>query len=258
MWGRSLYLNIQRFIIFQMTINLCACLIVLLGSFIGLDSPLTVTQMLWVNLIMDTFAAMALSSLPADRKVLFDAPRKPESHIINKGMFIRIVGIGAVFFLILAGLWQLLWHKDITTVSQLLNGDSLSVFIGKFTDLSHATDHLGGKQMGIFFTIFVMLQFWNLFNARYYKTDRSLILDIADALKKKRPLSESFSPGFFWISLVIVFGQVIIVTFAGEMFSVEPLKFTDWLWIMLITSPVLLVADVFRTVKELINKRKSI
>ena len=258
MWGRSLYLNIQRFIIFQMTINLCACLIVLLGSFIGLDSPLTVTQMLWVNLIMDTFAAMALSSLPADRKVLFDAPRKPESHIINKGMFIRIVGIGAVFFLILAGLWQLLWHKDITTVSQLLNGDSLSVFIGKFTDLSHATDHLGGKQMGIFFTIFVMLQFWNLFNARYYKTDRSLILDIADALKKKRPLSESFSPGFFWISLVIVLGQVIIVTFAGEMFSVESLKFTDWLWIMLITSPVLLVADVFRTVKELINKRKSI
>ena len=254
MWGRSLYLNIQRFIIFQMTINLCACLIVLLGSFIGLDSPLTVTQMLWVNLIMDTFAAMALSSLPADRKVLLDSPRKPDSHIINKGMFIRILGVGTVFFLLLAGLWQLMWHKDITSVSQLLTADSLKVFVDRFADLSHVKDHLGDRQMGIFFTIFVMLQFWNLFNAKYYRTDRSLILDIADAVRRRRPMKESFSAGFFWISLVIVLGQVIIVTFAGKMFGVEPLGLEDWLLIMLLTSPVLIVADVFRTVKNLIRK----
>ena len=254
MWGRSLYLNIQRFIIFQMTINLCACLIVLLGSFIGLDSPLTVTQMLWVNLIMDTFAAMALSSLPADRKVLLDRPRKSDSHIITKGMFIRILGVGAVFFILLAALWQLMWHTDITSVSQLFTGDSFKVLVGRFADLSHAKEHLGDKQMGIFFTIFVMLQFWNLFNARYYRTDRSLILDLLDAVRRKRQISESFSAGFFWISLVIVLGQVIIVTFAGKMFGVEPLGLEDWLLILLLTSPVLIVADIFRTVKNLIGK----
>ena len=101
MWGRSLYLNIQRFILFQMTINFCACMIVLFGSFVGLDSPLTVTQMLWVNLIMDTFAAMALSSLPAEKRVLLDAPRNSESHIINRYMLLRIVGVGALFFIVL-------------------------------------------------------------------------------------------------------------------------------------------------------------
>ena len=256
MWGRSLYLNIQRFIIFQMTITLCACLIVLLGSFIGLDSPLTVTQMLWVNLIMDTFAAMALSSLPADKRVLLDSPRKPDSHIINRGMFARIIGIGSIFFVILAGLWQLMWHKEITSVSQLFDIDSFQIFIGRFTDMSHISDHLGGKQMGIFFTIFVMLQFWNLFNAKYYKTDRSLILDLIDAARRKRPLKESFSAGFFWISLVIVLGQIIIVTFAGKMFNVEPLELSDWLLIMLMTSPVLIVADIFRTVRRIIKRSR--
>ena len=254
MWGRSLYLNIQRFIIFQMTINLCACLIVLLGSFIGMDSPLTVTQMLWVNLIMDTFAAMALSSLPADRKVLLDSPRKPDSHIITSGMFYRIFGVGIIFFLLLAGLWQLMWHKEIISVSQLFSSDSLHVFFGRFTDMSHIKDHLDGKQMGIFFTIFVMLQFWNLFNAKYYKTDRSLIMDLVDAATKKRSMRESFSAGFFWISMVIILGQVIIVTFAGKMFSVDSLGLVDWLLIMLLTSPVLIIADLFRTFRILVKQ----
>ena len=252
MWGRSLYLNIQRFIIFQMTINLCACLIVLLGSFIGLDSPLTVTQMLWVNLIMDTFAAMALSSLPADKKVLHESPRKPDSHIINKGMLVRIVGVGSVFFFLLAGLWQLMWHTDAHTLSQLLNKDSLYIFIDRFAELSHVKDHLGGKELGIFFSIFVMLQFWNLFNARYYKTDRSLILDLTDAVRRKRTLKESFSAGFFWISLVILLGQIIIVTFAGRMFGVEPLDLQDWKLMILITSPVLIIADLYRTIRHYI------
>lgn len=254
MWGRSLYLNIQRFIIFQMTINLCACMIVLLGSFIGLDSPLTVTQMLWVNLIMDTFAAMALSSLPAEKRVLMDAPRKPESHIVNRYMLLRIVGVGALFFVLLAGLWQLMWHKNIDSVADLLNMDSLRMFFSQFADMSHIKAHLGGKELGIFFSIFVMLQFWNLFNARYFKTDRSLILDIVDAIKRRRPLKESFSAGFFWISLVIVLGQILIVTYASPMFGVEPLQFMDWVWMMVITSPILIVADVFRTVSSLLKR----
>jgi Ca2+-transporting ATPase len=254
MWGRSLYLNIQRFIIFQMTINLCACLIVLLGSFIGLDSPLTVTQMLWVNLIMDTFAAMALSSLPADKNVLMDKPRHPESHIVNRRMLRRIIGVGILFFAILAGLWQLMWHKDIDSMSALLNMDSLRIFFERFSDLTHSKAHLGGKEMGIFFSIFVMLQFWNLFNAKYYKTDRSLILDIVDLFRNPAKVKESYSAGFIWISLVIILGQIIIVTFAGRMFNVEPLQLRDWILIFLITSPVLLITDCFRTIANLIKK----
>ena len=254
MWGRSLYLNIQRFIIFQMTINLCACLIVLLGSFIGMDSPLTVTQMLWVNLIMDTFAAMALSSLPADRKVLNDKPRNPESHIINRKMLSRIVGVGILFFGILAGLWQLLWHSDISCVRDILTMDSLKTFITGFTDLKDDKAHLNGYELGIFFSIFVMFQFWNLFNAKYYRTDRSLLQDIVDLFRCPRKVKESFSPGFVWISLVIVLGQILIVTFAGRMFNVSPLYAQDWLWIMIITSPVLIIADIARTMINLFKK----
>lgn len=254
MWGRSLYLNIQRFIIFQMTINLCACLIVLLGSFIGLDSPLTVTQMLWVNLIMDTFAAMALSSLPADRKVLYDKPRDPHSHIINRKMLARIVGVGAIFFVMLAGLWQLLWHTDITCVKDLLKPENIRIFITGFADLSHSKAHLGGYELGIFFSVFVMLQFWNLFNVKYFRTDRSLLLDLVDLVGNPKKVKESYSQGFILISLVIVAGQILIVSFAGKMFNVSPLQPADWLWIMLITSPVLFVADIARTLMNIIRK----
>lgn len=254
MWGRSLYLNIQRFIIFQMTINLCACLIVLLGSFIGLDSPLTVTQMLWVNLIMDTFAAMALSSLPADRKVLYDKPRDPHSHIINRKMLARIVGVGAIFFVMLAGLWQLLWHTDITCVKDLLKPENIRIFITGFADLSHSKAHLGGYELGIFFSVFVMLQFWNLFNAKYFRTDRSLLIDLVDLVGNPKKVKESYSQGFILISLVIVAGQILIVSFAGKMFNVSPLQPADWLWIMLITSPVLFVADIARTLMNIIRK----
>ena len=251
MWGRSLYLNIQRFIIFQMTINLCACLIVLLGSFIGLDSPLTVTQMLWVNLIMDTFAAMALSSLPADRKVLNDKPRNPESHIINRQMLFRIIGIGSIFFVALAGLWQLLWHTDITCVKDLLTVDAAKLFVSGFADLTHTKAHLSGYEMGIFFSVFVMLQFWNLFNAKYYRTDRSFLIDCIDIFRRPSAAKESFSSGFLWISLVIVLGQVLIVNFAGRMFNVSPLALNDWLWIILITLPVLVLGDTMRLMKKL-------
>ena len=244
MWGRSLYLNIQRFIIFQMTINLCACLIVLLGSFIGLESPLTVTQMLWVNLIMDTFAAMALSSLPADRRVLYDKPRKPESHIINRKMLVRIVGVGIVFFAALAGLWQLLCHTDITSVSELFTARIIK----------GSTGHMSTYEMGVFFSIFVMLQFWNLFNAKYYSTGRSLILDLIDLFKKPAAVKNTYSRGFIFISLTIVLGQIFIVSLAGRMFNVSALAFKDWMWIMLLTAPVLVLGDLLRTVKIFVRK----
>lgn len=257
MWGRSLYLNIRRFIVFQMTINVCACLIVLLGSFVGLDSPLTVTQMLWVNLIMDTFAAMALSSLPADKSVLFDSPRDPNSHIIDMRMLWRILGVGLLFFLLLTGLWQLLWHTNIDSVKDLLSMDSLKLFFAGFSNMEKIKSHLSGYELGVFFSIFVMLQFWNLFNAKYFRTDRSLLQDIAGLFTNPKAVRESYSAGFLWIVFAILVGQILIVTYAGAMFNVSPLSIADWGWILLITSPVLLVADAVRLVWNLLNKRKA-
>lgn len=258
MWGRSLYLNIRRFIIFQMTINVCACLIVLLGSFIGLDSPLTVTQMLWVNLIMDTFAAMALSSLPADKTVLNDKPRNTNSHIINRQMIYRILGAGLLFFIMLAGLWQLLWHTNINAVSDLLSIDSIKLFVTDFTNMEKVKTHLCNYELGVFFSMFVMLQFWNLFNAKYFRTDRSLIQDIIELFTNKQKVKESYSMGFVWIVLVILVGQILIVSYAGEMFNVAPLSLSDWGWILLITSPVLIVADIIRFVHNFLKTRKGI
>ena len=257
MWGRSLYLNIRRFIIFQMTINVCACLIVLLGSFIGLDSPLTVTQMLWVNLIMDTFAAMALSSLPADKRVLQDKPRNPESHIIDRRMIKRILGAGLLFFVILAGLWQLLWHTNITSVHDLVTGNSLRMFFTDFANMDKIKAHLSGYELGVFFSIFVMLQFWNLFNAKYFRTDRSLIQDIADIFLHTQRVKESYSAGFLWIALVILLGQILIVTYGGTMFNVSPLSASDWGWILLLTSPVLIIPDVVRFIGNIFKRRSA-
>lgn len=258
MWGRSLYLNIRRFIIFQMTINVCACLIVLLGSFIGLDSPLTVTQMLWVNLIMDTFAAMALSSLPADKTVLYDKPRNPNSHIIDRQMIKRILGAGLLFFIVLAGLWQLLWHTNISSVYDLISWDSLKLFITDFANMDKVKAHLSGYELGVFFSIFVMLQFWNLFNAKYFRTDRSLIQDIVGLFTNSKKVKDSYSAGFLWIVLVILVGQILIVTYAGAMFNVAPLTLSDWGWILLITSPVLVVSDIARFIRNMVNKNISV
>ncbi len=256
MWGRSLYLNIRRFIIFQMTINLCACMIVLLGSFIGLESPLTVTQMLWVNLIMDTFAAMALSSLPADKGVLNAPPRKTDSHIIDRQMLKRIIGGGILFFFILAGLWQLLWHVNVDSVGELVSWDSVKIFFTEYARMDRIKTHLSGKELGIFFSIFVMLQFWNLFNAKYFRTDRSLIQDIGRLFTDPQKVKESYSQGFIWIILVILLGQIFIVTFAGALFNVSPLSLSDWGWILLITSPVLFVADIVRFLCNMYKKTK--
>lgn len=254
LWGRSLYKNIRRFIIFQMTINVCACLLVLIGAFIGVDSPLTVTQMLWVNLIMDTFAAMALSSLPADPTVMYDRPRRFDEHILNRAMGGRIVGIGIAFFGILILLWEMLLHNpDITSAYGLIN--TPGILRNTLQTKIESGMHLCDEQRGIFFSIFVIMQFWNLFNVRYFKTGSSLFLDTADVIKGRSRWSDHFSGGFVLTAALILIGQIVIVTFAGPFFNVAPLSVNDWLWILLITSPVFLIHEIYALTMRLIGKR---
>ncbi len=221
MWGRSLYRNIQRFILFQMTVNVVACLIVLAGSFMGMQSPLTVTQMLWVNLIMDTFAAMALASLPPSESVMDDKPRSRSAFIISRSMWRWIIGTGGIFFLFLLGLLYYFEHTDITSLSQ----------IGRAT--FGADRGLTPYELSLFFTIFVFLQFWNMFNARAYATGRSA-------------LHLEGCSGFGLTALIIVIGQILIVTVGGEFFSVVPLRLTDWLIIVAGTSVVLWAGELLR------------
>ena len=249
MWGRSLYKNIKRFLLFQMTINICACLIVLAGAFIGLDSPLNVTQMLWVNLIMDTFAAMALSSLPPDKRVMRERPRNPKSHIIDRPMMRQMVGAGLFFFVLLFALWQRMWHagEHAAGAIGLFQDISLWQTISETVNFHKARAHITPYELGIFFTFFVMIQFWNLFNAKYFQTGRSLLLDLSAALRGLRPLNQSFSRGFVFIMTVILLGQVLIVQVAGSMFGVEPLSAADWLFIVGTTSLILIVPDIYRT-----------
>lgn len=249
LWGRSLYLNIRIFIIFQMTINVAACLIVLYGAFMGLDSPLNVTQMLWVNLIMDTFAAMALSSLPADPKVMNDYPRKTDSKIIDGDMTKIILGTGLFFFVILVGIWQMLSHGDYMSFKAMLNDFDFS----HLTDFSAATHVRNSHELGIFFTFFVLLQFWNIFNARYFRTGRSLIEDLIDMVKHPSSISRHYSTGFVSIIFVILIGQIMITNVFGEMFGVEALSFKDWLFLFVTTSPVLLIGDTLRLLKNKIS-----
>ncbi len=226
MWGRSLYQNIQRFILFQMTVNVAACLIVLAGAFMGQESPLTVTQMLWVNLIMDTFAAMALASLPPTERVMKDKPRNRKDFIINRFMGIAIIGTGILFFAFLLVLLYIFQHVDVYSFSELFSA-KLGAYQG-----------LNPYEESMFFTIFVMLQFWNMFNARAYKTGRSAF-NFKDC--------ESFG----LIALIIVVGQVLIVSFGGQMFNVVPLKAIDWLILIGGTSIVLWIGEIFRLIKRI-------
>lgn len=221
MWGRSLYQNLQRFILFQLTVNVVACLVVLVGAFMGTESPLTVTQMLWVNLIMDTFASMALSSLPPSRSVMDSKPRDRRSFIISPSMWRFIIGTGTVFTAIILGMVYVFEHADVTSLSEIF-------------DIS-----LGGRQglspyeLSLIFTTFVMLQFWNLFNARAFATHRS-----------------AFHLGkcgeFVLIATLIFVGQVFIVSVGGDFFNVVPLKLEDWVIIVLGTSPVLWIGELGR------------
>lgn len=223
MWGRSLYQNIQRFLLFQLTVNVTACLIVLVGGFIGTQSPLTVTQMLWVNLIMDTFAAMALASLPPSESVMNDKPRPRTAFILVPNMRWRILGIGGFFFVLLLGLILAFNRYDITSMTNLLSGHWMETDNG-----------LSRYELSLFFSIFVFLQFWNMFNARAYATGRS-------AFHFKG------CSGFVFIAMIILFGQIGITTFGGQMFSVMPLSLIDWLLIIGVTSAVMLLGEITRS-----------
>jgi Ca2+-transporting ATPase len=229
MWGRSLYQNIQRFILFQMTINVAACLIVLIGAFLGTESPLTVTQMLWVNLIMDTFAALALASLPPNEKVMNDKPRRTTDHIISRSMTKGILSTGLIFVALLFGLIQYFKHADITSLSEF----SFAAFGSSFLNFS-AGDGLSAYELSLFFTIFVMLQFWNMFNAKAFMSGKSAF----------HALSEC--KGFLSIAAVILAGQWFIVTAGREMFNVVPLKYSDWGIIIGVTSIVLWIGEIKR------------
>ncbi|GHT70505.1 calcium-translocating P-type ATPase, PMCA-type [Bacteroidia bacterium] len=233
MWGRSLYQNIQRFILFQMTINVAACLIVLIGAFLGTESPLTVTQMLWVNLIMDTFAALALASLPPNEKVMKEKPRKTSDFIISKPMWHSILGVGIFFVLILFGLVQYFKHADITTLQDF----DFNEFFKNYFNFGHGNG-LSPYELSLFFTIFVMLQFWNMFNAKAFMTGKSAFANISKC------------GGFLAIAAVILAGQWLIVTVGGEMFNVTPLKWADWGLIIGVTSLVLWVPEWPRIFKR--------
>ena len=218
MWGRSLYRNLQRFLFFQLVVNVAALLLVLGGSVIGTEMPLTVTQILWVNLIMDTFAALALASLPPSHEVMKDKPRKASDFIINKSIGFGILFCGIVFFLVMFALLVYCERR------------------GK-----------GGvdvHELTMFFTTFVMIQFWNLFNAKALMSHHTAFCHF---LKDK---------GMILVLVLVLVGQWIIVTFGGEMFRTTPLSLHEWLLIIGSTSVVLWVGELWRAFKRMIAKRR--
>ena len=219
MWGRSLYRNLQRFLFFQLVVNVAALLLVLGGSIIGTEMPLTVTQILWVNLIMDTFAALALASLPPSHEVMNDKPRKATDFIINKGMAFGILFCGIAFFIVMFAMLIYCERR------------------GK-----------GGvdvHELTVFLTTFVMIQFWNLFNAKSLGSNRTAFRHF---LKDK---------GMILVLALVLVGQWLIVTFGGEMFRTVPLSLTEWLVIIGATSIVLWVGEIWRAFKRLLAKRKN-
>ena len=236
LWGRSLYRNIQKFILFQMTINVAACLIVLIGAFLGTESPLTVTQMLWVNLIMDTFAALALASLPPDERVMRDKPRHLNDNIVTRAMGKGIIGTGIAFVLLLFGLLQYFKHVDVTSIAQF----DLGLFLSNFFNFSPVHEGLTRYELTLFFSIFVFLQFWNMFNAKAFGNVQSAFSRL------------NTCKGFLWVTLIILAGQILIVSLGGSLFSVTPLKPMDWLYIFAATSIVLWIGEIYRLIRRLV------
>ena len=210
MWGRSLYKNIQRFIFFQLIVNVTALLLVLFGSFVGTELPLTITQILWINLIMDTFAAMALASLPPSREVMQEKPRSKDAFIINKDMMHGIGIIGGLFFL---GMFAMLWYFE-------------------------RVKGVDPQELTIFFCIFVMLQWWNLFNARTLGSHHSAFRRLWAC------------QGFLLVLALVLVGQWLIVTYGGQMFRTEPLSLKVWLYIIIGTSPVLWIGEAWRKLRS--------
>ena len=211
MWGRSLYHNIQRFILFQLTINLSAMLIVLIGSIVGHELPLTVTQMLWVNMIMDTFAAAALASLPPNELVMNEPPRKTNAFIITPTMRNYILGIGISFTILLLGM--MFWT-------------------------AHTDNVLTRYELSVFFTTFVMLQFWNMFNAKAFLSHGSAFKGLKECT------------GFLLMMIIIPVGQFLIVQFGGDVFRTTPISFRDWVLIIAGTSLVLWIGELLRLLKR--------
>ena len=210
LWGRSLYKNIQRFVLFQLTINFTALLTVLAGAFLGAELPLTVTQMLWVNLIMDTFAALALASLPADPRVMTECPRPVSQSILTPAVRRSIVGYGLVFVCALLGFW-----------GYVNRNGSISL-----------------RELTLFFTFFVMLQCWNLLNAKAFSTTASTFKGL------------SRCGGVLLVLFLIIVGQWLIVQFGGRIFRTEPLAWTDWGVLALLSSPVLLWGEAMRAISR--------
>ena len=206
MWGRSLYKNLQRFIFFQLVVNVTALLLVLFGAFIGTEMPLTITQILWVNLIMDTFAAMAMATLPPSREVMQEPPRSRDAFIITPSMVRGIGIIGGLFFV---GTFALLYYFE-----RIAGVDP--------------------KELTIFFCIFVMLQWWNLFNARSLGSNHSAFRRLYACR------------AFLIVLASVLVGQWLIVTYGGKMFRTVPLSLTEWLWIILGTSPVFIIGEFYR------------
>lgn len=221
-WGRALYENIQRFILFQLTINVAALALAVLGPFIGYELPLTVMQMLWVNLIMDTFAALALATEPPHDDVLTRPPRSPRAFIVTPSMARAIFGAGALFLIVLLGL--------------ILYGRSSGLLFNDPTPTRGST---------ILFTVFVLLQFWNLFNAKAFGHQGSVIPTLGN------------NPSFLVIVVVILAGQILLVQFGGQVFRTVPLSVTDWLVMLAATSPVLLVPELWRLVWSATGSRPA-
>ncbi|HCO68855.1 MAG TPA: calcium-translocating P-type ATPase, PMCA-type [Dysgonomonas sp.] len=221
MWGRSLYKNIQRFVLFQLTINVAALLLVFIGSIFGQELPLTVTQMLWVNLIMDTFAAGALASLPPDPNVMKEKPRKNSDFIITPPMRANILTVGILFVVLLLGMmFYFSVPAHLEPFFSHVAGDKLAYFLSYF------------------FTVFVLLQFWNMFNAKAFGTGKSTFAGI------------NKSGAFLGVLMLILAGQVLIVTFGGDVFRTVPLYVRDWLIIIGATSLVMWIGEVVRLIKR--------
>jgi len=215
MWGRSLYENIQRFILFQLTINVAALTIAMLGPFIDVKFPLTVTQMLWVNLIMDTLAALALATEPPHADVMLRPPRNPAAFIVTPAMARNLLGVAGVFVVVLLGLLYFLEWID------------------------HISDHDPTYGGTVFFSVFVLLQFWNLFNARAMGSAQSAFAGLGK------------SKAFLLIAASILAGQILLVQLGGAVFRAQPLDWKTWLVIIVATSPVLWIGEVWRMIRRM-------
>lgn len=238
MWGRSLYQNIQRFLLFQLTVNVTACLIVLIGAFMGTESPLTVTQMLWINLIMDTFAAMALASLPPSESVMADKPRNREAFILDRPMLSEIFGVGGFFFVMLFFFLLVFKHADVQSLTDMVSINYQALFAGIGTLSFWTEGNLSEYELTLLFTIFVMTHFFYLFNARAFETHRSAL-----HFKGCR--------GLLYISGIIIVGQIIMVEtpVLQQFFNVIGLSLQDWIIIIIGSSFVLWIREAWHLVR---------